>query len=94
MTVQVRETQAAQTLSVVDCDIHPAQRSAADLHPYLSARWREHMATFGAHLRHALNAQLPFPRMVAGGMRVDAFPDEGPPGSDPDDPCTPRRRAP
>jgi predicted TIM-barrel fold metal-dependent hydrolase len=82
MNVQVRDTQAAQTLAIVDCDIHPAQRTPADLHPYLPARWREHMTTFGAHLRHGLSTQLPFPRMVAGGMRVDSFPEDGPPGCD------------
>jgi predicted TIM-barrel fold metal-dependent hydrolase len=82
MNVQVRETQAAQKLAVIDCDIHPAQRTPKDLHPFLPARWREHMDTFGPHLRHGLSGQLPYPRMVAGGMRVDAFPADGPPGSD------------
>jgi predicted TIM-barrel fold metal-dependent hydrolase len=80
MNLQVRETLADQKLAVVDCDIHPAQRTPTDLHPYLPARWREHMASFGAHLRHGLSGQLPYPRMVAGGMRVDAFPADGPPG--------------
>ena len=40
------------------------------------------MATFGEHLRNGLSGQLPFPRMMAAGMRVDAFPEQGPPGSD------------
>ena len=50
--------------------------------PFLPERWREHMATFGEHLRNGLSGQLPFPRMTAAGMRVDAFPEQGPPGSD------------
>ena len=46
------------------------------------ARWREHMTTFGEHLRQGLSGQLAWPRMMAAGMRVDAFPEQGPPGSD------------
>ena len=38
--------------------------------PFLSARWREHMTTFGEHVRHGLTGQLPYPRMMAAGMRV------------------------
>jgi predicted TIM-barrel fold metal-dependent hydrolase len=49
----------------------------------MAARWREHMATFGTHFRHGLMGQLPYPRMMAAGMRMDAFPEDGgPPGSD------------
>lgn len=54
MNAPLRETRAAQKLMIVDCDIHPIQRSSADLHPFLSARWREHMATFGPHIRQGL----------------------------------------
>ena len=82
MNIPVREVTAAQRLMIVDCDIHPAYRSPADLHPFLPARWREHMATFGEHLRQGLSGQLAWPRMMASGMRVDAFPKDGPPGSD------------
>jgi len=48
----------------------------------METRWQEHMTTFGEHLRQGLSGQLPFPRMTAAGMRVDAFPEQGPPGSD------------
>jgi predicted TIM-barrel fold metal-dependent hydrolase len=82
MNITVRERTAAQRLTIVDCDIHPAFRSPAELHPFLSARWREHMTSFGEHIRAGLTGQLPFPRMMAMGMRVDAFPEQGPPGSD------------
>jgi uncharacterized protein len=83
MNVAVRQPVAAeiQRLKVVDCDIHPAWRTPAELHPFMAERWREHMATFGTHFRHGLIGQLPFPRMMAGGMRVDSFPEDGPPGS-------------
>ena len=40
------------------------------------------MTTFGEHLRQGLSGQLQWPRMMAAGMRVDAFPEQGPPGSD------------
>jgi predicted TIM-barrel fold metal-dependent hydrolase len=82
MNVPVRDVTASQRLAIVDCDIHPAFRTPKDLHPFLPQRWQEHMATFGEHLRHGLSGQLPFPRMMAAGMRIDAFPDQGPPGSD------------
>ena len=82
MNVTVRQRTARQRLAIVDCDIHPAFRAPTDLHPFLSARWREHMTTFGEHVRHGLTGQLPYPRMMAAGMRADAFPEQGPPGSD------------
>ena len=79
----VRSTPArCNSSTIVDCDIHPAYRTPADLHPFLPARWREHMTTFGEHLRQGLSGQLAWPRMMAAGMRVDAFPEAGPPGSD------------
>lgn len=81
MNVVVRETVAAQRLKIVDCDIHPTYRTPAELNPFLPARWREHMATYGPYFRHGLASQLPFPRMMAAGMRVDSFPKDGPPGS-------------
>ena len=45
--VAEREVKAGQRLGFVDCDIHPVPRTPKDLHPYLSARWREHADTFG-----------------------------------------------
>jgi len=82
MNLPVRELKASQRLTIVDCDIHPAFRTPKDLLPFLPQRWRDHMATFGEHLRQGLSGQLAFPRMTAAGLRVDAFPDQGPPGSD------------
>ena len=82
MNIAVRQVAADQRLKIVDCDIHPVYRTTAELHPFMSARWREHMATFGTHFRHGLHGQLPYPRMMAAGMRMDSFPEDGPPGSD------------
>jgi predicted TIM-barrel fold metal-dependent hydrolase len=83
MNVTVRDRSVTQRLSIVDCDIHPIQRSASDLHPFLPARWREHMENFGPHIRQGLVGQIAFPRMMAAGQRKDAYPPGGgPPGSD------------
>jgi predicted TIM-barrel fold metal-dependent hydrolase len=71
-------------LGIVDCDIHPAMRSLSELHPYLSERWRDHLASFGGRAAQPLQGVIPYPRMTAGnGSRVDAFPPGGgPPASD------------
>ena len=84
MNIPVRDVTAAQKLAIVDCDIHPVQRAKSDLAPFMEARWREHMATFGGHIRQGLWAgQNVYPRMMAGGRRKDAFPPGGgAPGSD------------
>src|SRR5258708_5798786 len=82
MNITVRQRTASQRLTIVDCDIHPAFGSPAELNPFLPARWREHITTFGEHVRHGLTGQLPYPRMMAAGMRMDSFPERGPPGSD------------
>jgi uncharacterized protein len=82
MNVSGRDAGTARRPAIVDCDIHPGYRTFADLHPFLPARWRDHMAVFGDHIRHGVYGQLPWPRTMANGMRVDAFPEEGPPGSD------------
>ena len=56
---------------------HPPRptRTPTELYPFLSQRWREHWSTFGTFSGQALIGQLPFPRMMAGGMRVDSFPE-------------------
>ena len=83
MPVLERNVQGKSKLSFVDCDIHPIQRSEKDLHPYLSAHWREHMSTFGGHVRQGLIGQVMHPRMMAAGQRADSYPKNGgPPGSD------------
>jgi len=83
MNAPLREQKAAQRLMIVDCDIHPIQRSAKDLYPFLSKHWQEHLETFGGHVRQGLIEQTMWPRMMAAGQRADAYPAQGgPPGSD------------
>ncbi len=83
MNAPVLQKSLQQRLAIVDCDIHPVQKSPAALRPYLPARWQEHAKTFGGHMRQGLNAQLTHPRMQAAGQRADAYPADGtPPGSD------------
>ncbi len=77
----VRE--GANALRFVDCDIHPAMRSPADLIPFLPQRWRDHWARYGNHSREMYSDTIGYPRMVAAIARNDAWPPGGaPPGSD------------
>ncbi len=70
-------------IKLVDCDIHPTVRSMKDLHPYMSARWREHLDTFGQRFRQAFYASTAFPKATPQLARRDAWPEDGsPPGSD------------
>jgi hypothetical protein len=59
MNIPVRHATAATKLAIVDCDIHPAFRKPSDLYPFLPAQWREHMITFGEHLRQGCPASSP-----------------------------------
>lgn len=77
-----RHVRGGDRLRVIDCDIHPAMTSWTEVHPFLEARWIEHLATYGSHLRHAFSEALSHPRMSPDAARIDAYPDEGgPPGS-------------
>ena len=74
MNIPVRHATAAAKLAIVDCDIHPAFRKPSDLYPFMAARWREHMTTYGEHLRQGLSGQLQWPRMMAAGCGSMRFP--------------------
>lgn len=82
-TTELARTSTAQSkLRVIDCDIHPAMASWAEIHPYLEKRWIDHLGTYGSHLRHGFSEALSHPRMSPDAARVDAYPEEGgPPGS-------------
>lgn len=69
-------------LATVDCDLHPTPRSPNDLLPFLSQRWQAHMRDYGPHIRQGITGQEIHPRMDGRGMRLDAFPETGPAGSD------------
>jgi len=77
MNAPVLDKTLQQRLSIVDCDIHPDQKSADSLSPYLPQRWREHAKMFGLHNRQGLIGQLGFPRMMANGRRADSYPPGG-----------------
>lgn len=81
MNKPLREKPTESKLRIIDCDIHPAQKSPAAYYPYMDKRWVEHSKTFGRSIRQALVGQLSYQRMTAGGMRADALPDDGPAGS-------------
>jgi len=85
-TAPERARAAAGRLSIVDCDIHPAMRTPAELLDFLPERWRLHVQRYGARVPQPFMGTLPYPRMTPGnGMRMDAWPPGGgPPASDPD----------
>ena len=71
-------------MGLIDCDIHARPKSNADLKPYLSARWFDHLNTYGVRHRHGFAKGHPYPKsQPANGARRDSFPPDGSmPGSD------------
>jgi predicted TIM-barrel fold metal-dependent hydrolase len=63
---------------VIDCDVHNATRSKAALKPYLASRWHD-AHDHGHPYFRGLKVGAPARPSV---YRIDAFPDEGPAGSD------------
>jgi len=78
-----QEPSANSRLRIIDCDIHPSLHSRADLNPFLSKRWQDHLKTYGDHLRTPYIGTTPYPRSSPLIARRDAWPPTGgPPGSD------------
>lgn len=75
---------ASRTGPLVDCDVHNAVPSAEALLPYLPARWRAHLETFGSRTHSPYAEGYVYPKVSpGGGARLDAWPPSGgPPGSD------------
>ena len=71
-----RAPKAEAKLGIIDCDIHPAQKSPAELTPFLSQRWQDHLKNFGHHYRQPFAFGLPYPRF-GDGNRVDARAPDG-----------------
>lgn len=70
-------------LRIIDSDVHPSLRSDADLHPFLSERWRRHIAEYGKLDRAPYANRIAYPRLAPNTARRDAWPPAGgPPGSD------------
>src|SRR5260221_5918961 len=78
-----QEATAKSRLRIIDCDIHPSLHSRADLNPFLTKRWQEHLKSYGDHLRTPYIGTTPYPRSSPLIARRDAWPPTGgPPGSD------------
>jgi predicted TIM-barrel fold metal-dependent hydrolase len=76
------DAQTQVRLAIIDGDVHPAPRSPADLKPYLSPRWREHLETYGSRRKLGMSYE-PYPKSAPRACRRDAWPESGgPPGSD------------
>src|ERR1700758_4333723 len=68
-------------MAIADCDIHPQRSGDKALHPYLEARWIEHMQMFGSRPRQAYQAGPAYPKSQPNASRRDAWPPGGRPGS-------------
>jgi uncharacterized protein len=69
---------ASKAVTLVDCDIHPVMLPA-ETSRRLSARWRRHLERYGRRSPHITDT---YPRPRNQGMRADAWPEGGVPGSD------------
>lgn len=92
MNIEVlkRPTEAATTasrLAIADCDIHPRPTKtsiggvSAGLMPYLSQRWRDHIAEFGVTYRHPWQKGAAYPKAQPNACRRDAWPEGDMPGT-------------
>jgi predicted TIM-barrel fold metal-dependent hydrolase len=70
----------AEALPIVDCDVHPLLKGAADVMPYLSTHWRRHFELNGVRMYARARDRYNHPNRT---YRMDAIPSEGgPAGSD------------
>ena len=82
MTRPVSEP-SSRALKLIDCDVHPALRSTEELFPFLSERWRQHLASFGFRQVTPFAGSGRYPKSAPALARRDAWPEAGgPPGSD------------
>ena len=78
-----RRPQTEAKVGIIDSDIHPTLRTPRDLDPYLSARWRKHIAEYGAPGHGPFVFRNTYPRFMPNTARRDAWPPSGaPPGAD------------
>lgn len=78
-----RQTGSATKLRIIDSDIHPTLRAESDLNPWLSERWKKHIAEYGKLGHGPYAARNTYPRFMPATSRRDAWPPNGgPPGSD------------
>ncbi len=82
-TLLDRDAPGQAKLGIVDCDVHHATRSPRDLYPYLSQKWRDHLATYGSRRPSPFLGTSPFFKSAPALSRKDSWPPNGgPPGSD------------
>ncbi len=86
MNVEVdprRALPAEARLRLVDCDIHPMLRRAADIKAFLGPEWHAYHDRYGNFLQQPYADANPYPKATPALSRRDAWPaDGGPPGSD------------
>jgi predicted TIM-barrel fold metal-dependent hydrolase len=75
--------EAASGLAIFDSDIHPLPRTPTEILSFLPPHWREHVQTYGNHVRQPFSNGLSWPKAAPATARRDAWPATGgPPGSD------------
>jgi predicted TIM-barrel fold metal-dependent hydrolase len=78
-----QDIKADSRLRIVDCDVHPAMRSGAELDRWLPQRWQQHRREYGLRLRQPFTSTYPYPKSAPALSRRDSWPPTGgPPGSD------------
>jgi uncharacterized protein len=69
-------------LAIIDSDIHTAPKSLAEIRPYMSKHWFDHLTTYGSRKRHGTGFE-PYPKSAPRASRRDSWPDGGGnPGTD------------
>jgi predicted TIM-barrel fold metal-dependent hydrolase len=78
-----RQSETQSKLRIIDSDIHPTLRSPRDLDPFLSERWRKHIAEYGKAGHRPYSGRGTYPRFMPNTARRDSWPPNGaPPGAD------------
>jgi hypothetical protein len=89
MNIEVRDVARVEPvnesrMAIADCDLHLGPRSLAELAPFLPARARRYIDTYGmSHRIGWQNGDPAYPKSAPYAARRDAFPPDGsPPGTD------------
>jgi predicted TIM-barrel fold metal-dependent hydrolase len=73
----------ATATAVADGDIHPSPETPTEIYPYLAARWRTEIESFGMRIRQGNASDAQFPKSQPDAARRDAWPPNGRrPGTD------------
>lgn len=77
----VADGAAPQATGIIDVDVHPALHRPDGLLPYLPKRWQHHHRVYGSRTHTGWAYESGYPPYMGRGLRNDAWPDDGPPGS-------------